>query len=108
MLRHRIKILNRTEAAASKFGLDSAGVEWQDCGCFWAAVDGTKGMRALSEGALDAYSVVLVRMRWNSIVNMRSRMVHNGQTYQIIPETFLPDRHEDTIQFQAQVIINEQ
>ena len=34
-------------------------------------------------------------------------MVYEGRTYQIIPETFHADRQENTVQFMAQVIIND-
>lgn len=106
MLNKRIKIQNRIEAKAGKFGLDGSGIDWEDTACVWASVEWAKGMRAMNAGALDAYSVVLVRMRWAPIVTMRSRIVHEGTTYQILPETFHADRHQNTIQFQAQAIIN--
>jgi len=46
-------------------------------------------------------------MRWTNQVNERSRIVYEGRTYQIIPETFHSDRQDNTIQFLAQVIIND-
>ncbi len=56
---------------------------------------------------VDAYDTVMIRMRYNTIVNERSRIVHEGKTYQIIGETFHADRQDNTIQFQAQQIIND-
>lgn len=103
----RVTIINRTEAVAGRFGLDSAGIEWQDGPTVWAAVDWAKGVRSLNAGAVDAYGVVLVRMQWNCAVTMRSRLRWNGQVYQIIPETFHANRQANTIQFNAQAIINE-
>jgi len=47
-----------------------------------------------------------VRMRYNTIVNERSRILYDGKTYQIIPEFFHADRQENTIQFHAQQLIN--
>ena len=61
----------------------------------------------MREGALDAYAVVLVRMRWTPDVNMRSRIVWQANTYQIIPETFHADKQANTIQFMAQLVIND-
>lgn len=107
MLRDRVKILNRKKAETSDFGIDGNGIEWEDCGCVWASVSWAKGMRTLNAGAVDAYGVVLVRMRCNCYISMRSRIEYDGTTYQILPETFHADRHEDTIQFTAQAIIND-
>ena len=107
MLRHCITILNRKKAETSGFGLDGSGIEWEESGSAWAAVDWARGMRTLNAGAIDAYGVVLVRMRWNCCINMRSRIVHEGTTYQVLPETFHADRQADTIQFNAQAIIND-
>ena len=107
LLKHRVTILNRTEAQQGKFGLDSGGVEFQPAGTVWASVDFAKGKSALNAGALDAYAVKMVRMRWNTIVNERSRILYAGKTYQIVAETFNADRQENTIQFLMQQIIND-
>ena len=106
-MKHRVTILNRTEAQQGKFGLDSAGVEFESAGTVWASVEWAKGKSALNAGALDAYAVKMVRMRWNSIINDRSRILYGGKTYQIVPETFNADRQENTIQFLMQQIIND-
>ena len=107
LLKHRVTILNRTEAQQGRFGLDSAGVEFEQAGTVWASVDWTRGKGAMNAGALDVYGVVIIRMRWNTIVNERSRILYDGKTYQIIGETFHADRQDNTIQFQAQQIIND-
>jgi hypothetical protein len=44
-------------------------------------------------------------MDWNSVITMRSRISWNGDIYQILPETFHPDKQANTIQFNAQVIV---
>ena len=103
----RITILNRTEAVSSRWGMDGEGVVWESAGIFWAGVDWAKGKQAMNVGALDAYACILVRMRYTDKVNMRSRIVWDNVTYQIIPETFHPDYHENTIQFNAQAIVGE-
>jgi SPP1 family predicted phage head-tail adaptor len=107
LLKHRVTILNRTEAQQGRFGLDSGGVEFEPAGTVWASVDWTRGKGAMNAGALDVYGVVIIRMRWNTIVNERSRILYEGKTYQIIGETFHADRQDNTIQFQAQQIIND-
>ena len=107
ILKYRVQILNRKEAQQGKFGLDSAGVEFESVGTVWASVEWAKGKSALNAGALDAYAVKMVRMRWNNIVNERSRIQYRGKTYQIVPETFNADRQENTIQFLMQQVIND-
>lgn len=107
LLKHRVTILNRKGAQQGKFGLDSAGIEFEPAGKVWASVDFAKGKSALNAGALDAYAVKMVRMRWNTIVNERSRILYGGKTYQIVAETFNPERQENTIQFLMQQVIND-
>ena len=107
ILKHRVTILNRTSAQQGKFGLDSDGIEFESAGTVWASVDWTKGKGAMNAGALDVYAVVMVRMRYNSIINERSRIMYDGRTYQIVGETFHADRQDNTIQFHAQQIIND-
>ena len=106
-MRDRVTILNRTAAQDGRFGLDSAGIEFEPAGKVWASVEWVKGKSALNAGALDAYAVKMVRMRWNTIVNERSRILYGGKTYQILPDTFNPDRQENTIQFLCQQVIND-
>lgn len=106
-LKNRIIIQNRKAAQQSRFGIDSNGPEYEDTVCLHANVGWKKGMSGLQEGALDVYGVVEVRMRWTNQVNERSRIVHEGRTYQILPETFHSDRQDNSVQFLAQVIIND-
>ena len=107
MLEFIIGVYNRTEQTQNEFGIDGAGVDWKlermlHCNITWA-----KGSTAMRVGALDAYTEILVRMPWNKIINMRSRIEWNGLMYQIKPNTFHALRREDTIQFNATLIINE-
>ena len=107
LLKHRVTILNRTEAQQGRFGLDSSGVGFESAGAVCASVDFAKGKGAMNSGALDVYAVVMVRMRYNSSINERSRIMYDGRTYQIIGETFHADRQENIIQFHAQQILND-
>ena len=107
ILRNRVTILNRTEAQQGRFGLDSSGVEFEPAGTVWAEVTWAKGKQAMNVGALDVYGVIMVRMRWNSIVNDRSRIMYDGKTYQILGDTFHAQRQDNTIQFHAQLIVKE-
>ena len=87
LLKHRVTILNRTEAQQGRFGLDSAGIEWENMGCIHANVDWQKGKSGMTAGALDAYGVKIIRMRWNSIVTERSRI--NATTGQMVRSAFV-------------------
>ena len=107
LLKHRVTILNRTEAQQGKFGLDSSGVEFETAGTVWAEVTWVRGKQAMNVGALDVYGVIMVRMRWNSIVNDRSRIMYEGKTYQILGDTFHAQRQDNTIQFHAQLVVKE-
>ena len=107
ILKHRVVILNRKESTDSKFGLDAAGIEFTPVATVWASVDWAKGKQAMNAGALDVYGVIMIRMRYNSVISERSRIVYEGKTYQVLGDTFHADRQENTIQFHAQQIIND-
>ena len=102
-----IQPLNRKEAVAGKFGLDSAGIEWEEGPCLHANVDYTKGKSSMNAGALDAYAVKIVRMRYTTVFSERSRVKYEDKTYQIIPETWNPNHRENTLQFLMQLVVND-
>ena len=108
-LHDMIQVLNRKEAKTSKFGLDGSGVEWEEGPCLHANVDYARGKAAMNAGALDAYAVKIVRMRYNAtaVINERSRIKYQGKVYQIIPETFNANHYEDTLQFLMQLVVND-
>ena len=107
ILRNRVTILNRPEAQQGKFGLDSSGVEFETAGTVWAEVTWVRGKQAMNVGALDVYGVIMVRMRYNTIVNDRSRVMYDGKTYQILGDTFHAQRQDNTIQFHAQLVVKD-
>ena len=106
--RHRLIVLNRTEAVMGEFGLDSEGQGWTEDGEVWADVTWTKGKAAMSAGALDAYAMKMVRMLWNPFTTERSRIVYNGKTYQILTDTFHKSHFDNTIQFHMQLLVSEE
>ena len=99
--------MNRKEAKVGKYGIDSAGVEWEEVGCLHANVDYQRGKSAMNAGALDVYAVKIVRMNWTDKLNERSRVKYNGKVYQIIPETFNGHYRENTLQFLMQLVVND-
>ena len=72
----RIMILNRTQAEMGDYGLDSSGLEWEETGCVWANVTWTKGVRSLQVGAIDAYGVIEVRMRF--VMLLKKQILSGG------------------------------
>ena len=98
ILRYRVKILNKQ--VASGFGETTS---FQPAATVWADVTWSKGVKALREGALDAYDTVLIRMRYNDIVTRDSRLQHDGVTYQI--QSLHADRQANTIQITATEIV---
>lgn len=107
LLKDRITILNRTEAQDTRWGKDGSGIGWQPAATVWASVDWARGKQAMNAGALDVYGTVIVRMRWNTHVNERSRIQHQGRTYQVLGDTFHADRQANTIQLHAQLVVND-
>ena len=107
-MRHRIMVQNRRAAATSRWGLDGSGSEWDDVAILWAAVDYVRGVRAMRDGALDVYGVIMVRTRYCSAINERSRIVYEGRTYQVLGETLHVDKQANTVQVQAQMIVDGQ
>jgi SPP1 family predicted phage head-tail adaptor len=98
LLKYRVTILNKQ--VASGFGETTS---YQPAATVWADVTWNKGVKALREGALDAYDTVLIRMRYNDIVTRDSRLQHGGVTYQI--QSLHADRQENTIQITATEIV---
>ena len=49
-LKDLVTVLNRKEAQQGKFGLDSAGIEWENMGCVHANVDWQKGKSGMAAG----------------------------------------------------------
>ena len=98
ILRYRVTILNKQ--VASGFGETTS---YQPAATVWADVTWSKGVKALREGALDAYDTVLIRMRYNDVVTRDSRLQHGGVTYQI--QSLHADRQENTIQITATEVV---
>jgi SPP1 family predicted phage head-tail adaptor len=95
----RVTIKNKV--LATGFGETTS---YQDAATVWANISFTKGMKALHEGALDAYDTVIVRMRYNNIVTRDSHLMHDGREYQI--QSFHRDHRENIIQITAVEIVN--
>ena len=105
---HFITPLNRKAATVGKYGVDSAGVTWEEGTPMRANVDYQKGKSAMNAGALDAYAVKIVRMNFTSTINERSRIKYQDKIYQIMPETFNGNYRQNTLQFLMQLVNEKQ
>ena len=97
-LHQRVTIKNKQ--AATTFG-DTTG--YVEAGTVWANITFSKGTKSLREGALDAYDMVIIRMRYNTIVSRDSHLVYDGKEYQI--QSFHRDYQENIIQITAMEIV---
>lgn len=90
----------QNKLVATTFGETTGYV---DTATVWADVTWSKGVKALREGALDAYDSVMIRMRWNDIVTRDSRLKTGGKIYQI--QSLHADYQTNTIQITAQEVV---
>jgi SPP1 family predicted phage head-tail adaptor len=90
----------KNKVVATGFGETT---DYTEAATVWANVGFSKGMKALHEGALDAYDTVIIRMRYNKIVSRDSHLVHDGREYQIT--SFHRDYRENIIQITATEIV---
>ena len=102
MLRHCVTIYNKREPDNVKFG---EKVKYETVGCVHADLTWSKGVKAMREGALDAYNTVLIRMRWNNIVNKFSLLECEGVTYQI--QSLHADKYENIVQITATEMVGD-
>ena len=93
-LKYRVTVQNKV--AGKGFGETT---KFQDVVTVWASVTFTKGMKAMHEGALDAYDTVMIRMRYNGFTTRDSLLIYDGITYQIL--SFHADKQENEIQITA-------
>ena len=100
MLKHRIMILNKVLPTQADFGETT---QYEVKSCVWAQVTWSKGVKALREGALDAYDTIMVRMRYNTVVSRDSRLLYDGVTYQI--QSLHRDYQDNTIQITATEVV---
>ena len=105
MLNKRITIAKRTGAVAGKSGRDSGGIKYEIIGTFWAAEDFNKGVKALRNGAVEAYNVVMFRLRYHECINRWCLIQYNGTWYEI--ESCNEDRQANQIQITAHEMPNQ-
>ena len=100
LLKHRVKILNKVMPTQGEFGETT---RFEPATTVWAQVTWNKGVKALREGALDAYDTIMVRMRYNLVVSRDSRLLIDGVTYQI--QSMHRDYQDNIIQITATEVV---
>ena len=75
-------------------------------GTFWMSVTFTNGVKAMHEGALDAYDTVMFRCRYNANIDRWCLLKFHGKWYQIT--SFNEDYQENKIQMTAVELANQQ
>ena len=105
MLNKRVTIAKRVKAEAGTMGLDSGGIKYQEVATVWAEKKFNKGAKSLNAGAVDAYDVVLFRMRYRSDIDRWCLLKCQGVWYQI--ESFNEDFTDNQIQITAREMTNQ-
>lgn len=104
MLNKRVKIAKRLNDDFKTFG-KSGQPMYTILGEFWAAETFNRGMKAMREGALDAYDTVMFRMRFNSAVDRWCLIQYLGKWYQIT--SLQEDYRDNQIQIIAVELANQ-
>ena len=108
-MNRRVVVVKRANAGAADFG-KSGQPKYEyvnpngDHG-FWAAEDFNRGTKAMREGALDAYDVVMFRMDYHKGVDRWCLIKYKGKWYQIL--SCNEDYQNDNIQIIAQELANQ-
>ena len=105
MLDKKITFYRRATAEDGKYGKNSAGEKYELVGTFNAAEDFNKGVKALRLGAVEAYDVVMFRMRYRKGIDRWCLIKYNGVWYEI--ESFNANQREDQIQITAHERVNQ-
>lgn len=93
-LNKRIQVLNRTASQDGAFG--RTGGQFEPTQTIWANVAFSKGVKAMREGALDAYDTLMIRCDCHPSLKRESRLQYDGRTFQI--ESFNEDREQNEVQ----------
>jgi SPP1 family predicted phage head-tail adaptor len=101
ILKDRVKILKRV-TVSDGFGRGGS-VEWHTICSVWADVTWSRGVKAMREGALDAYDSVMVRMRWHNDITRDCRLEHDGKVYEI--ESLNSSKQRNEVQITAHEIL---
>jgi len=105
MMNKRVTVAKRASDDDATFG-KSGRPKYEIIGCFWMAETFNKGVKAMREGALDAYDTVMFRCRYNKQLDRWCLLKYNEKWYQIT--SFNEDYQENQIQMTAVELANQQ
>ena len=106
MMNRRVMVAKRsTETTGNNFGKQGQP-KYEILGTFWMADTFTKGVKAMHEGALDAYDTVMFRCRFNKNIDRWCLLKYLGKWYQIT--SFNEDYQDNQIQMTAVEMANQQ
>lgn len=105
MMNKRVTVAKRVSDAQKSYGKQSQA-KYELLGTFWMAENFNKGMKAMNEGALDAYDTVMFRCRYNKNIDRWCLLQYNGKWYQIT--SFNEDYQGNQLQILAQEMPNQQ
>ena len=101
----RVTVAKRYQDTQETFG-KSGQPKYEILGTFWMAETFTKGVKAMHEGALDAYDTLMFRCRYNKDIDRWCLLKYHGKWYQIT--SFNEDYQENQIQMTAVELANQQ
>ena len=105
MMNKRVTVAKRATDTQESFG-KSGQPKYEILGTFWMGETFNNGVKAMREGALDAYDTVMFRCRYNKQLDRWCLLRYNGKWYQIT--SFNEDYQENQIQMTAVELANQQ
>ena len=79
--------------------------KYEILGTFWMSETFNKGVKAMHEGAFDAYDTVMFRCRFNKHIDRWCLLQYHGKWYQIT--SFNEDYQDNQIQMTAVEMVNQ-
>ena len=104
MMNKRVTIARRFANQQESFGKNGSP-KYEILGDRWAAEDFNKGVKAMREGALDAYDTVMFRMAYDAQIDRWCLIKYHGKWYQIT--SFNEDYQTNKIQITAVELANQ-
>jgi hypothetical protein len=105
MMNKRVTVAKRATDEGATFG-KSGQPKYEILGTFWMGETFTKGVKAMHEGALDAYDTVMFRCRFIKQLDRWCLLKFHGKWYQIT--SFNEDYQDNQIQMTAVELANQQ
>ena len=111
MMNKRVKVAKRATTQDGTFGGSNSVTryEWLNPNgdhAYWMAEDFTRGVKAMHEGALDAYETVMFRCRYHEGLDRWCLLQYDGKWYQIV--SCYPDYRYNVTQITATEMANQQ